>query len=92
MLKKGPGWLGRSPVLAQRAASEVTRWTRAVGIIPATPYGVKARCGLARGTARLGAPGWVGEMSGLFEHPAYGLLLFKTCRLMKFLRVYGAFS
>jgi hypothetical protein len=29
-----------------------------------------ARCGLARGKARLGALGWVGENSGHFEHPA----------------------
>ena len=29
-------------------------------------------CGLARGTARLGAPGLGGEKSGLFEHPAEG--------------------
>jgi len=42
-------------VLAQRAASEDPRWTRAVGIIPATPYYVIARCGLA---------------DGLFEHSA----------------------
>jgi hypothetical protein len=28
------------------------------------------RCGLARGAVRLGAPGWVGEKSGYFEHPA----------------------
>jgi len=26
-------------------------------------------CGLARGTGRLGAPGWVGKNRGLFEHP-----------------------
>jgi len=57
------------PLLAQRAASEGPRWTRAVGIIPATPYEVTARCGLAYGTARLGAPGWVGEKSSLFERP-----------------------
>jgi hypothetical protein len=31
-----------------------------------------ARSGLARGKARLGAPGWAGEKSGLFAHPAYG--------------------
>ncbi len=29
-----------------------------------------ARCGLARGKARLGAPGWAGENDGLFEQPA----------------------
>ena len=28
-----------------------------------------ARCGLACGTARLGALGWAGEKEGLFEHP-----------------------
>jgi len=32
------GVAGTIPVLAQRAASEGPRWTRAVGIIPATPY------------------------------------------------------
>jgi len=29
-----------------------------------------ARCGRACGKARLGAPGWVGENSDLFDHPA----------------------
>ncbi len=29
-----------------------------------------AHCGLACGTMRLGASGWVGETGGLFEHPA----------------------
>ena len=28
-----------------------------------------ARCGLACGTVRLGAPGWAGENRGHFEHP-----------------------
>ena len=37
MLKKGGGMAGTIPVLAQRAVSEDPRWTRAVGIIPATP-------------------------------------------------------
>ena len=32
------GVAGTIPVLAQRAASEGPRWTRAVGIIPPTPY------------------------------------------------------
>jgi hypothetical protein len=36
MLKRG-GVAGPIPVLAQRADSEDPRWTRAVGIIPATP-------------------------------------------------------
>jgi hypothetical protein len=44
-------------MLAQRAASEGPRWTRAVGIIPAAPNEVRDRCGLAWGKARLGAPG-----------------------------------
>jgi hypothetical protein len=48
---------GTIPLLAQRAASEGPRWTRAVGIIPATPYEVTARCGLVWDKARLGAPG-----------------------------------
>ena len=43
---------------------------RAVGIIPPTPYKVMARCGLAWDKARLGAPGWEGEKSGLSEQPA----------------------
>jgi hypothetical protein len=56
MLKNGRGsW--DDPVLAQRAASEGPRWTRAVGIIPATPLKVIVRCGLAWDKARLGAPG-----------------------------------
>ena len=33
-------------------------------------YRLFAYCGLDRGMARLGAPGWVGEMSGLSEQPA----------------------
>jgi hypothetical protein len=48
---------GTIPLLAQRAASEGPRWTRAVGIIPATPYEVTARCGLVWDKVRLGAPG-----------------------------------
>jgi hypothetical protein len=47
---------GTIPVLAQRAASEGPRWTRAVGIIPATPYEVIVRCGRA---------------DGHFEHPVW---------------------
>jgi hypothetical protein len=31
------GVVGTIPVLAQRASSEGPRWTRAAGIIPATP-------------------------------------------------------
>ena len=60
------GSLGHSP----NEREEGLRWTRAVGIIPATPYEVMVRCGIACGKARLGAPGWAGEKSGLFEHPA----------------------
>jgi hypothetical protein len=37
MLKSEDGVAGTIPVLAQRAASEGPRWTRAVGIIPPTP-------------------------------------------------------
>jgi len=48
---------GPIPVLAQRAASECPRWTRAVGISPATPYEVMVRRNLAWDEARLGAPG-----------------------------------
>jgi hypothetical protein len=57
MLKKWAGVAGTIPVLAQRAASEDPRWTRAVGIIPATPYEVIVPCSLAWDKARLGAPG-----------------------------------
>jgi len=35
--EKGDGVAGTIPLLAQRAASEGPRWTRAVGIIPPTP-------------------------------------------------------
>jgi hypothetical protein len=41
------GAAGTIPVLAQRAASEAPRWTRAVGIIPAAPYKGIVRSGLA---------------------------------------------
>ena len=59
--------------------------SRAVGIIPPTPYKVTARWALAGDKARPGAKslywqtqggrvkyrqGWAGEKSGLFEHPA----------------------
>jgi hypothetical protein len=40
------GVAGTIPVLAQRAASEDPRCTRAIGIIPATPYKVIVHCGL----------------------------------------------
>ena len=43
------------PVLAQRAVADSPRWTRAVGIIPATPYNVIVRCGLAWEKPRLWA-------------------------------------
>ena len=46
------GVAGTIPLLAQRAASEGLRWTRAVGIIPPTPYEVIVRCGLAWDKAR----------------------------------------
>jgi hypothetical protein len=51
------GVAGTIPVLAQRAASEGPRWTRAVGIIPPTPIKMLVRCGLAWDKARPGAPG-----------------------------------
>ena len=57
MLKREERVAGTIPLLAQRAASEGLRWTRAVGIIPPTPYNVTARCGLAWVKARLDAPG-----------------------------------
>ena len=40
---------------------------------PCAPEGTPrpfTRCGLAWEEARLGAPGWAGEKSGLFEPPA----------------------
>jgi hypothetical protein len=49
------GVAGTIPLLAQRAASEGPRWTRAVGIITPTPYEVIVRCDLAWDKARLGA-------------------------------------
>ncbi|MGH7220329.1 MAG: hypothetical protein ACREI1_08380 [Nitrospiraceae bacterium] len=55
--EKGGGMAGTIPVLAQRAVADSPRWTRAVGIIPATPYKGITRCGLAWDKARLGAPG-----------------------------------
>ena len=42
----GDGVAWTIPLLAQRAASEGPRWTRAVGIIP-PPYEVIVRYGLA---------------------------------------------
>ena len=39
---------GTIPVLAQRAAWESPRWTRAVRIIPATPYKVVSDRSLRR--------------------------------------------
>jgi len=51
MLKMGVV-AGTIPVLAQRAASEGPRWTRAIGIIPATPYGSES---LLRSCPRNGA-------------------------------------
>ena len=38
MLKRGEGVAGTIPLLAQRAVEDSPRWTRAVGIIPPTPY------------------------------------------------------
>ncbi|NOS82698.1 MAG: hypothetical protein HOP32_14060 [Nitrospira sp.] len=35
--EKGDGVAGTIPVLAQRAVADSPRWTRAIGIIPATP-------------------------------------------------------
>ncbi len=72
MLKRGDGVAGMILVLAQRAASEGPRSTRAVGIIP--PNKVTVRCRLARGTARLDHRGRAGETSGLFEHSAMPVL------------------
>jgi hypothetical protein len=40
-----------------------------------------ARCGLARGTGRLGAPGWAGEKRGLFEHPVVIVIAMLYVRL-----------
>ena len=38
MLKNGDGVAGMIPLVAQRAVEDFPRWTRAVGIIPPTPY------------------------------------------------------
>ncbi len=38
MLKKANGAAGTIPLLAQCAVADSPRWTRAVGIIPPTPY------------------------------------------------------
>jgi hypothetical protein len=64
MLKREDGVAGTIPVLAQRAASEGPRWTRAVGIIPPTPYKVTARCGLVweKSASRCA---WVGRVRSL---------------------------
>jgi len=44
-----------------------------------------ARCGLVWDKARLGAPGWAGEKSGLFEHPAGYSSVAITYRTLGFL-------
>ncbi len=83
LLKKGRQVAGTIPVLAQRAASEGPRWTRAVGIIPATPYQAIVCCGLACGTAHFGALGWAGEklafLSSLPFGISYPLFLLSEC-------------
>ena len=76
---------GTIPVLAQCAASEAPRWTRALGIIPATHYKVRIRTALSGEgpssgeeavLADSGREGEVaaevgaGEKLGPFEHPA----------------------
>ena len=54
------------PVLAQRAASDGPRWTRAVGSISATPLG--------KGSLA------VALLNGLFEHPAKIFFLWSIVR------------
>jgi hypothetical protein len=71
MLKKGAGWLGQSQC-SRNARSQKTLVGRAqLGSSQPPLNRVMVRCGLACGKARLGAPGWAGEKSGLFEHPAW---------------------
>ena len=54
----------RSPVIEASGSSEA--W-----YVPPLLF---ARCGLACGTARLGALGWAGENDSLFEHPVMKVL------------------
>ena len=61
---------GTIPLLAQRAASEGPRWTRAVGIIPSTPPKGQLAAALPAERRVLARRGWAGEKSGPFEHPA----------------------
>jgi hypothetical protein len=75
------GWPGESPVLAQRAASEDPRWTRAVGDSSGLSgdninkqawkdhlWSLPAALPAERRV--LAHRGWVGETSRHFEHPA----------------------
>ena len=73
------GVAGTIPVLAQRAASEGPRWTRAVGIIPATPK--KWRCAAALPGIRrvLACQSWAGEKDEPFEHPTGTCSCCATC-------------
>ena len=76
MLKRG-GVAGTIPVLAQRAASEGPRWTRAVGIIPATHYkGIVAAA----------------LLDGLVEHPARCSPVFQDMRASEGLACLHSFS
>ena len=59
-------------MLAERAASEGPRWTRAVGIIPPTPYKVTFAAALLWAWRVSARRGWVGKKSELFEHSAWG--------------------
>jgi hypothetical protein len=82
---------GTIPVLAQRAASEGPRWTRAVGIIPAIPYKSDSslRPCLGRGAslgeeAVLADSGWAGEVAagvGRVRSPAF-LSILRTALLL----------
>jgi hypothetical protein len=85
MLKKSAswgGWPGEPPVLAQRAASEGPRWTRAVGgAHPGYPWEnvheqawkdhIRSLAAVLPAERCVSARrGWAGEKSGLSEHPA----------------------
>ena len=54
---------------------------------PSHPVLMIVRCGLVWEKARLGASGWAGEKSGLFEHPAAMLSWYRYARFKRCLRI-----
>ena len=82
MLKSGDGVAGTIPVLAQRAASEGPRWTRAVGIIPPTPYSDSSlRPCLGQGASRRARVGRVRSLACLSILRGLSAGLGSSCRL-----------